>query len=69
MAPTAKPPVLTIERTGDRHEVRWRVERQSGAVIILDLGRSQSFATELEARRWSKDFVSALAEDEPPPAQ
>jgi hypothetical protein len=64
MAPTAKIPWLKIEHTGDRYAVHWRVERRSGRTIIVDLGRSQSFATESEAQRWRAAFASALAEDE-----
>jgi hypothetical protein len=65
MAPTAKIPWLKIEHTGDRDKVHWLVERQSGRTIVVDLGHSQSFATESEARRWRAAFASALAEDEP----
>jgi hypothetical protein len=68
MAPPAKTPWLKIEHTGDRYEVHWRVERQAGRTIIVDLGHSQSFATESEAQHWRAVFAEALAEDEPPVA-
>ena len=68
MAPPAKTPWLKIEHTGDRYEVHWRVERQAGRTIIVDLGHSQSFATESEAQCWRAVFAGALAEDEPPVA-
>jgi hypothetical protein len=66
MAPTAKIPWLKIEHTGDWYKVHWLVERQSGRTIVVDLGHSQSFATESEAQRWRAAFASALAEDERP---
>jgi hypothetical protein len=40
--------------------------RQSGRTIVVNLGHSQSFATESEAQRWRAAFASALAADEPP---
>ena len=65
MAPTAKTPWLKVEHTGDQYEVHWRVERQSGPTTIVDLGHSQSFATDSEAQRWCAVFASALAEEAP----
>jgi hypothetical protein len=66
LAPTSNIlPWLKIEHTGDRYRVHWRVERQYGRNTVVDLGHSQSFATEPEAQRWRAIFASALAEDEP----
>ncbi len=66
MAPTNGIPWLKIEHAGDRYHVHWRVERRCGHNKVVDLGRSQSFATAWEAERWRAVFASALNEDEPP---
>jgi hypothetical protein len=58
-------PWLKIEHAGDRYQVHWRVERHYGRNVVVDLGHSQRFATESEAKDWCDVFESALAEDEP----
>ncbi len=58
-------PWLKIEHAGDRYRVHWRVERQYGRITLVDLGHSQSFATESEAQRWREVFAGALGEDAP----
>ena len=58
-------PWLKIEHTGQRYQVHWRVERRHGPTTLVDLGNSQSFATESEAQRWCTVFARALGGDEP----
>jgi hypothetical protein len=62
---TTNTPSLTIEQTADGYRVHWRVERRYGRNTVVDLGNSQSFATQSEAVRWRATFASALDEDEP----
>jgi hypothetical protein len=66
MTPTTNIPWLKIEHIGNRYQVYWRVEHQCGRNTVVDLGHSESFATESEAQRWRAVFAGALAEDEPP---
>jgi hypothetical protein len=65
---TTDNPRLTIAHTAEGYQVHWRVERRYGQNTVVDLGQSQSFATESEAQRWRAVFASALdKEDSPPP--
>lgn len=66
MTPMTSAPWLKIEHADDRYQVHWRVERRCGHNTVVDLGRSQSFATASEAERWRQIFASALDEDETP---